>query len=252
MITAITMWMFFVIIVNLRLLYAHRSVTHNHVKFHPWLIILTHISVWLINSKYSAEWARAWATVHLEHHKHVDSKSDPHSPHFKTLSDMMNSRRHWYTKSEIDKITSNLDVPTFKIDRWLEKYQIGPWVLLTICLLLFQWWGILLWIVCRTERFLHIVMITYGCHKGLGYNNTKKTRSNDRSRNVTNWPFMFFYLGEELHGNHHRWPGRANLAVRWWEIDLGYWFLKLLSMVGLVSITNKQHNIKNLKFQLEK
>ncbi len=40
-------------------------------------------------------------------------------------------------------------------------------------------------------------------------------------------------FGEAYHGNHHAFPGSANLGVEHGQIDLGWWFIRALEMLGL-------------------
>src|SRR4029077_15102848 len=41
-------------------------------------------------------------------------------------------------------------------------------------------------------------------------------------------------FGEGWHNNHHYYQSSANQGFFWWEIDISYYVLKLLSLVGLV------------------
>jgi stearoyl-CoA desaturase (delta-9 desaturase) len=40
-------------------------------------------------------------------------------------------------------------------------------------------------------------------------------------------------LGEGWHNNHHAFPRSARHGLRWWELDVTYWLIRLLGMVGL-------------------
>ena len=42
--------------------------------------------------------------------------------------------------------------------------------------------------------------------------------------------------GEELHNNHHTYPTSAKLSVKWFEFDLGYTYIRMLSFLGLAHI----------------
>ncbi|MFC3865202.1 acyl-CoA desaturase [Alcaligenes aquatilis] len=57
-------------------------------------------------------------------------------------------------------------------------------------------------------------------------------RTNDSSAN--NWTVAIFTFGEGLQNNHHAFPGSYRHGMKWWEPDLSGWFLKLLSLVGVV------------------
>ena len=41
-------------------------------------------------------------------------------------------------------------------------------------------------------------------------------------------------LGEGWHNNHHYYQSTANQGFFWWEIDISYYVLKLMSWTGLV------------------
>jgi stearoyl-CoA desaturase (delta-9 desaturase) len=40
--------------------------------------------------------------------------------------------------------------------------------------------------------------------------------------------------GEGWHNNHHHYQSAANQGFRWWEIDVTYYLLRLLALLGLV------------------
>jgi stearoyl-CoA desaturase (delta-9 desaturase) len=56
--------------------------------------------------------------------------------------------------------------------------------------------------------------------------------TNDDSRN--NSLIAIFTLGEGWHNNHHHFPSSARQGFYWWEIDLTYYGLKILSAFGLI------------------
>jgi stearoyl-CoA desaturase (delta-9 desaturase) len=41
-------------------------------------------------------------------------------------------------------------------------------------------------------------------------------------------------LGEGWHNNHHQFMGSARQGLRWWEIDMSYYVLWFLSLLGIV------------------
>jgi stearoyl-CoA desaturase (delta-9 desaturase) len=61
-----------------------------------------------------------------------------------------------------------------------------------------------------------------------GYRNYE---TNDNSRNNA-W-VAILTSGEGWHNNHHADPSSATNQRRWWEIDLTYFFLCGLSLLGL-------------------
>jgi fatty-acid desaturase len=58
-----------------------------------------------------------------------------------------------------------------------------------------------------------------------GYRNYN---SNDYSTNITWLGYLMF--GEGWHNNHHAKPNNWNFKLKWWEFDLGAWFIKKLEV----------------------
>jgi stearoyl-CoA desaturase (delta-9 desaturase) len=40
-------------------------------------------------------------------------------------------------------------------------------------------------------------------------------------------------FGEGWHNNHHAFPRSARHGLRWWEVDMTYWLIRLFGLVGL-------------------
>ena len=56
----------------------------------------------------------------------------------------------------------------------------------------------------------------------------------DKSRNFFPWGVLI--AGEELHNNHHFDPRSPRFQRRWFEFDIGWMYIKLLSAVGLARV----------------
>jgi stearoyl-CoA desaturase (Delta-9 desaturase) len=54
----------------------------------------------------------------------------------------------------------------------------------------------------------------------------------DDSRN--NWLLAIFTMGEGWHNSHHAYQSSVRQGFRWWEIDLTFYMLRVLSWLGLV------------------
>jgi fatty-acid desaturase len=57
--------------------------------------------------------------------------------------------------------------------------------------------------------------------------------SHDESRN--NFLFGILALGEGWHNNHHAFPTSARHGLRWWQVDMTYWVIRLMSWVKLAA-----------------
>jgi stearoyl-CoA desaturase (delta-9 desaturase) len=60
----------------------------------------------------------------------------------------------------------------------------------------------------------------------------RRYATKDQSRN--NILIALMTLGEGWHNNHHHYPASASQGFYWWEIDLTYYGLKVLSALGLI------------------
>jgi stearoyl-CoA desaturase (Delta-9 desaturase) len=56
-------------------------------------------------------------------------------------------------------------------------------------------------------------------------------RSADESRN--NSVFGILALGEGWHNTHHAFPTSARHGLRWWQVDVSYYAIRLLAWAGL-------------------
>jgi stearoyl-CoA desaturase (delta-9 desaturase) len=54
----------------------------------------------------------------------------------------------------------------------------------------------------------------------------------DHSRN--NWVLALLTFGEGWHNNHHHYPVTARQGFYWWELDVTYYLLVVLSWLGIV------------------
>jgi stearoyl-CoA desaturase (delta-9 desaturase) len=64
-----------------------------------------------------------------------------------------------------------------------------------------------------------------------GYRNTDTA---DCSRNIFPWGIIIG--GEELHNNHHERPASAKLSHRWFEFDMGWFWIRLFERLNLAQV----------------
>jgi stearoyl-CoA desaturase (delta-9 desaturase) len=101
------------------------------------------------------------------------------------------------------------------IDFWLFGWIAGPAV-----------WGVqMLWIPFWAAGIVN------GVGHAFGYRNHGVK---DESRNIS--PIAIWLAGEELHNNHHADPKSAMFSHRWFEADIGWMYIKLLSAFGLAHV----------------
>ena len=183
-----------------------------------------------------------WASVHRHHHQHSDQEADVHSP-----------RWRGFLWSHVGWLTSARNFPTdYSRVRDLEKFpelvflnrfdQIVP--LFYGAALWFGGWlleryapglgtngaQIFVWtFFISTVVLLHATFFINSLAHVVG---SKRFATDDDSRN--NLWLALLTLGEGWHNNHHRYASSVRQGFFWWEIDVSYYLLKLLSWTGLI------------------
>jgi stearoyl-CoA desaturase (delta-9 desaturase) len=108
--------------------------------------------------------------------------------------------------------------------------RIGKLCFLIFNTVLFGITGIILYITFHlVVSLITVVIIDIGGHT-VGYRNFKL---NNKS---TNLPLFGLLGGEELHHNHHRYPGRPKYSTKWYEVDSGWAWIYLLSKCKLAKV----------------
>jgi stearoyl-CoA desaturase (delta-9 desaturase) len=183
-----------------------------------------------------------WAAHHRQHHRHADTPLDPHSP---TLRGFFWSHTGWFLTSaafrtDLDRVPDLRDIPEL---RWLDRYDIVVPLVLAAALygmgallhLAAPTWGttgsqMLVWgfFVSTVVLFHATVTINSLAHRF----GRRRYRTRDDSRNNA-WLALITF-GEGWHNNHHFYPGSARQGFRWWELDITWYGLRLLALLGLV------------------
>lgn len=203
-------------------LFLHRAQAHRGISFHPVVSHFMRFWLWLTTGMNTKQ----WVAVHRKHHRFTDQKDDPHSPHhygiFKVL---FLGAKLYYLAAKNRKMVEQYGVGT--PDDWIEKYIYTPYtwlgiiIMLGINLLLFGYYGILIWLI----QMIWIPFWAAGVVNGLGHwFGYRNGATKDHSTNI--FPLGIVIGGEELHNNHHLDPANPKLSRRWWEFDIGWlWFL---------------------------
>jgi stearoyl-CoA desaturase (delta-9 desaturase) len=91
-------------------------------------------------------------------------------------------------------------------------------------------WGAFLPSVAAVQIFSLANSIGHGHRDGLG-----GFRRYDTEDASLNRPLLaLLTLGTGWHNNHHRYAAAARAGFAWYEIDISYYVLRLLALVGLV------------------
>lgn len=98
-------------------------------------------------------------------------------------------------------------------------------------LLLFGLPGITIWAI----QMMWIPLFAAGVINGIGhYWGYRNFECPDAATNIIPWGFWIG--GEELHNNHHTFASSAKFSVKWWELDIGWMYIRVLSFLGLAKV----------------
>jgi stearoyl-CoA desaturase (delta-9 desaturase) len=103
--------------------------------------------------------------------------------------------------------------------------------MLVIDLTLFGVVGLTIWAIQMAWIPFWAAGVVNGLGHAWGYRNFACP---DDSTNVVPWGLVIG--GEELHNNHHAYGSSAKFSSKWYEIDLGWVYIRMLQFVGLVSV----------------
>ena len=183
-----------------------------------------------------------WAAHHRHHHRFVDTPDDAHSP-----------VQHGFWWSHIGWLTNRSNFPTktryvtewmqFPELRFINRFDNLIPILLAMGLFFAGRWlsqiapqlntsgmQLLIWgfFVSSTVLFHATVAINSVAHLW----GTRRYNTPDKSRN--NLVLSLLTLGEGWHNNHHHYAVSARQGFFWWELDITYYGLVLLSKIGIV------------------
>lgn len=213
-------------------LYLHRSQAHRAVQFHPAVAHFMRFWLWLTTGMVTKE----WVAIHRKHHQASDTEKDPHSPKVYGIWRVLFGGAFLYAKASRNKMLIQ-ELGHGTPNDWIEENlytqhsRLGILLMLIIDLVLFGPWGFVIWGI----QMIWIPFWAAGVVNGLchwwGYRNTDTA---DTSRNL--WPWAIWIGGEELHNNHHADGASAKFKQRWWEFDIGWFYISILEKLHLAKV----------------
>lgn len=214
-------------------LFLHRTQTHRGVRLHALAAIPMRIWLWMSTGIVTKE----WVACHRKHHAFADREGDPHSPLLEGLRNIVLRGAFYYRETirqpgVLEKYGKG--TPNDWLERWIlaRLNWLGILVMFAVDVYLFGFFaGALVWGAQMAWIPFWAAGIVNGVGHAVGYRNFAVK---DESRNIT--PIAIWLGGEELHNNHHADPRSAKFKARWWEIDIGWVYLRLLALFGLAKI----------------
>lgn len=177
-----------------------------------------------------------WVSIHRKHHAYSDAVGDPHSPVVYGLKKVFFQGAELYREARQDKeMIEKYGHGT--PDDWVEKHIYskhsakGIILMLVLDLLFFGVPGLSMWAVQMMWIPLWAAGVINGIGHAWGYRNFECL---DAARNIIPWGFWIG--GEELHNNHHTFASSAKFSLKWWEFDLGWFYIRCLSLLKLAKV----------------
>jgi stearoyl-CoA desaturase (delta-9 desaturase) len=213
-------------------IFLHRHQAHRGLTLHPVASHFFRFWLWFTTGMVTRE----WVAVHRKHHAKCETDEDPHSPQVWGIWRVLFGGVGLYRTAAADRAmldTYGRGTP----DDWLERnvydrhHVLGVLLLLTTDLVLFGPGGALVWLV----QMVWIPFWAAGVINGIGhYWGYRSFETADASRNIV--PIGLLIGGEEFHNNHHAYSYSAKLGNKWWELDFGWYYIRLLEIFGLASV----------------
>lgn len=226
-------------------IFLHRCQAHRALELHPIASHFFRFWLWLTTGMVTKE----WAAIHRKHHAKCETVDDPHSPQVLGISTVLARGAELYkyesrNQETLDKFGHGTP------DDWLERnvYAKYSWqgvaLMLIIDVFLFGAIGLTVWAV----QMLWIPITAAGIINGIGhYWGYRNYDYEDASRNILPWGILIG--GEELHNNHHTFATSAKLSSKWYEFDIGWMYIQIMSAFGLAKVkkTSPKPVLSNLR-----
>jgi len=213
-------------------IYLHRHQAHRALDLHAIPSHFFRFWLWLTTGQVTKE----WAAIHRKHHAKCDTEEDPHSPVTRGIRKVLFEGAELYrTESKNQETMDKYGHGT--PDDWIERnlYTRFSWqgvsLLLVVNFMLFGVIGVTIWAI----QMMWIPITAAGIINGIGhYWGYRNYDCADAATNII--PFGILIGGEELHNNHHTFATSAKLSSKWYEFDIGYFYIRVLETFKMAKI----------------
>lgn len=216
-------------------LYLHRCQAHCALDLHPLIAHFFRFWLWAATGMVTKE----WVAIHRKHHAKTETAEDPHSPHTKGIGMVFWQGSELY-RAEAKNLQTLEHYGHGTPDDWIEHKlysrfsYYGIVINFILNFILFGFIGITIWAI----QMIWIPVTAAGVINGIGhYWGYRNFETEDGSTNIVNLGIIIG--GEELHNNHHAYPSSAKFSSKWWEFDLGWLYIQLLSFMRLAKVRRR-------------
>ncbi len=213
-------------------IFLHRCQAHRALDLHAIPSHFFRFWLWMTTGMVTKE----WAAIHRKHHAKCETEEDPHSPITRGIEKVVFEGAELYrvearNRETIEKYGHGTP------DDWIERNvyskhsALGVSLMLIVNVLLFGVLGLTVWAI----QMMWIPVTAAGVINGIGhYWGYRNFDCKDASTNILPWGIIIG--GEELHNNHHTYGTSAKLSSKWYEFDIGWMYISILSFFGLAKV----------------
>ena len=213
--------------------FLHRCQAHRSLDLHPIASHFFRCWLWMTTGMVTKE----WAAIHRKHHAKCETVDDPHSPQIYGINRVLWLGVFLYVKESYNPETLERyghGTP----DDWMERNVYTRHTVLGLVimgLINISLFGIIPGLTILVVQIAWIPFWAAGVINGVGHwGGYRNWQTTDASTNIFPWGILIG--GEELHNNHHAFATSAKLSSKWYEFDIGWMYIQLMSMVGLARV----------------
>jgi stearoyl-CoA desaturase (delta-9 desaturase) len=222
-------------------IFLHRHQAHRALDLGPIPSHFFRMWLWLTTGMVTKE----WAAIHRKHHAKCETAEDPHSPQILGIHKVLWTGVWLYVLESRNKHTLERyghGTP----DDWMERHFYGPNEKLGVVVMALAdiaLFGLIPGLLVWGIQMIWIPFWAAGVINGLGHFWGYRTfQSKDASTNLVPWGILIG--GEELHNNHHAYATSAKLSNRWFEFDIGWFYIRVLELLGQARVKNVAGRIR--------
>jgi len=214
-------------------IFLHRCQAHRALDLHPAVSHFFRLWLWLTTGMVTKE----WAAIHRKHHAKCETAEDPHSPQIVGLNRVLWLGVFLYVKESHSRETLERyghGTP----DDWIERNLYSGHSILGLTLMgavNIAVFGLVPGALILITQIAWIPFWAAGVINGIGHFwGYRSWDTPDVSTNIVPWGILIG--GEELHNNHHAFASAAKLSNKWYELDIGWLYICILSALDLASV----------------
>ena len=216
-------------------IFLHRHQAHRALNLHTIPSHFFRFWLWLTTAIVTKE----WVAIHRKHHAKCETEEDPHSPVILGIKKVLLEGAALYRKEAqnqetLDKYGHGTPNDWLENNLYSKRSDLGITLMLIINVLLFGPLGLTIWAVQMAWIPINAAGIVNGLGHYWGYRNFQ---TEDASTNIVPWGI--FIGGEELHNNHHAYASSAKLSNKWYEIDIGWLYIRVIETFGLAQVKRR-------------